>query len=148
MTAWLWVFGDIEGLRWVARRQRMAFADHADRDVARMRPGDRAVLYLTRGAFHNPTRDRARLAGLATVTGAPHRRRATIAGREFTWQVPIRIDLLLPERAGPEVAPLAPQLSFVRRPEVWGQYFRRSPRPLTDTDFALLAAAVEDAARR
>lgn len=48
----------------------MAFPSAAAARARRIRAGDRAVLYTSRGAFHNPTRDEARLVGLATVTGA------------------------------------------------------------------------------
>ena len=121
----------------------------ADRAPGRLRPmgeGDRAVLYVTRGAYHNPPRDLARLGGLATVLDEPARRRrpVVIGGREFVWTVPIRVDVALPEREGPEVQPMTPKLSFVKRPEVWGMYFRNSPKQIPKKDFALLERAVHN----
>jgi hypothetical protein len=144
---WLWVFGEIKGLRWVVAHKRMAFSRAGVRAEA-MREGDRAVLYVARGAFHNPTRDTAHLAGLATVTGQATSTAVEIGGRRFPVSVPIRIDLLLPERTGPEVAPLADRLSFVKRAEVWGVYFRNSPKRLAETDFRILAGAVSAFAKR
>ena len=70
---WVWVFGEIAGLRWVTEHEIMAFPKAARRRIREMGRGDRAVLYVTRGAFHNPTRDEARLGGLATVLGDPQR---------------------------------------------------------------------------
>jgi hypothetical protein len=63
----------------------MAFPPSAAAQTRRTAHGDRAVLYTTRGAYHNPTRDHARLGGLATVTGSCEPAEGLeIAGREFT----------------------------------------------------------------
>ena len=145
---WLWVFGEIAGLRWVATHGRMAFSATGAARAQAMRDGDLAVLYVTRGAFHNPTRDSSRLAGLATVSGAVTDDPVEVGGRRFPVSVPIRVDLLLPERSGPEVAPLAKRLSFVRRPEVWGMYFRGSPMRLSEPDFRILERTVVRFAKR
>lgn len=145
MNWWVWVFGEIEGLRWVLDRRTMAFPKHAARRLQRLAAGDRAVLYVTRGAFHNPTRDRARLAGAVTVTSAVRAAEPVIiAGKPFTWLCEIEVDIVLPEREGPEVRHLADQLEFVRRPEVWGQYFRQSPISVSEVDFRRLEAAVAE----
>ena len=69
MNRWVWVIGEAAGLRWVVENETMAFADHAAGRIRPMAAGDTAVLYVTRGAHHNPTRDVARLAGIATVVG-------------------------------------------------------------------------------
>lgn len=140
----MWVFGEIEGLRWVLAHDTMAFAAHAAARIAPMGAGDRAVLYVTRGAHHNPTRDVARLGGLVTVLGTPQRPRRAIriAGREFTHTVAIRVDVALGERSGPEVKPLAAALDRVKKPPVWGQYFRGSPIAVSEHDFEVFAAAV------
>jgi hypothetical protein len=138
------VFGDIVGLRWVLAEQTMAFRKATEPRLRLMEQGDRAVLYVGTGAFHNPTRDVARLSGLATVLAPPtDNTPATIDGQEFLWTVPIRVDLVLPERTGPEVRPLVGSLSFVRRPEVWGQYFRSSPVEILEADFRTLADAIQ-----
>ena len=143
MNRWVWVFGEIEGLRWVLDRRTMAFPQHADRRVQRLAAGDRAVLYVTRGAFHNPTRDRARLAGVVTLASAVRAAEPVIiAGQPFAWLCDIEIDIVLREREGPEVHRLADKLELVRRPEAWGQYFRQSPISVTEGDFRRLEAAV------
>jgi hypothetical protein len=146
---WVWVFGEIEGLRWVFGHGRMAFPASAARRLRSMGEGDRAVLYVSRGAFHNPTRDMARLAGLATVLAAPvSEAPVKVAGRDFTWTVPIRTDVRLPERAGPEVRPLVPRLSFIRDEATWGQHLRTSPLLVSEKDFQVLAGAVMRAQER
>jgi hypothetical protein len=144
MRHWVWVFGEIEGLRWVLKHKRMAFPTSAAGRVAGMGPGDRAVLYLARGAFHNPTRDVSRLGGLASVTGPlRHGRPVEIARREFEWFVAIDPEMVLPERHGPEVRALASRLTLVKRPEVWGQYFRTTPIEVGEKDFEVMAEMVE-----
>lgn len=140
---WVWVFGNIEALRWVLQHQQMAFPSSAASRARRIQKGDRAVLYTSRGAYHNPNKDEARLAGLATVTGPCEPvERLEIAGREFTWACPIRVDTQLPEREGPVVREVASQLELVKRPEVWGQYFRGSPCEIGEHDWQLLASTL------
>lgn len=115
---WIWIFGEVAGLRWVVDNQQMAFPPASRARARRIRAGDRAVLYTSRGAFHNPTRDEARLAGLATVTGACKlSEEIEIAGREFTWACPITVDVLLPERQGPSVRALAPSFTSSSAPK-------------------------------
>lgn len=132
---WVWVFGEVAGLRWMAEQQRMAFPASAAAKAPWTREGDRAVLYTSRGAFHNPTPDEARLVGLVTVTGdCEPLDGVEIAGREFTWACPISIELLVPERQDPSVRELTPRLELVQRPEGWGGYFRRSPIEVSEHD--------------
>lgn len=142
---WVWVFGTIEGLRWVLQNQQMAFPPSAASRARRIQKGDQAVLYTSRGAYHNPTRDDTRLAGVATVTGPCEPvERLKIAGREFTWACPVRVDTQLPEREGPAVREVAPQLELVKRPDVWGQYFRHSPRELSEHDWHVLTSTLRE----
>lgn len=144
MNYWVWVFGEADALDWVRGNEIMAFPSHADREMAQLREGDRAVLYTTRGAFHNPTRDDSRFVGVATVASPPARQERTVVvgGREFTWTCDVKFDLLLPRREGPAVRELAPRLELVEKPEVWGQYFRRSPIRVSEHDFELMRDAV------
>jgi hypothetical protein len=139
---WVWVFGDIAAVRWVLTEQTMVFRKTAPSRVRVMR--DRAILYVSRRAFHNPTRNVARLAGLTTVLTPPTADApVTIGSEEFTWTVPIGVDLTLPDRTGPEVRSRVGSLSFARKPDVWGMYFRSSPQEIPDADFRVLAGAVE-----
>jgi hypothetical protein len=141
---WVWVFGEIAALRWVIEHQQMLFADHQQRRLSTMRAGDRAVLYTSRGAFHNPTRDEARLVGLATVKARPSQPQSSTAFgvREFTWACPIDLDLMLPERTGASVRALVPELDMVKKPHAWSSYFRQSPISIGEDDFARMAEAI------
>lgn len=142
---WLWVFGDIAGLRWVLEHGVMAFADHTWPRARTMKLGDLVCVYVTRGAFHNPTRDRARVGGLAQVTSEPRKAEPLrIAGRSFGIFVEFQTITVLPERAGPEVAPLVADLERVKRSEVWGHYFRNSPARLSLHDYRIFEAAVQE----
>lgn len=143
-ACWIWVFGEIEGLQWVLQRRRMAFPASARTRANRIGAGDRAVLHISRVAFHNPTRAGSRLAGIVELTGLVREADPIkIADRQFTLTCPFRPVVVLPERQGPELKPVAAGLSFVKRPEVWGHYFRVSPIHTTSEDFAFLQDAVE-----
>jgi hypothetical protein len=140
---WIWVFGEIAGLNWVLKSNVMAFRSHALPRLGSMAPGDRACLYVTRGAFHNPTRDEARLAGLVQVLSVPEVvKPIDIAGGKFSIVVKFKPIRVLPEREGPPVRPLVERLTFIRRPAAWGHYFRSSPIKVTEGDFRKLEAAV------
>jgi hypothetical protein len=145
---WIWIFGEIEGLRWVLANRLMAFSSAATKRGLRVARDDRAVLYVTRGAHHNPTRDRSYLAGVVAVTGEVAPADVDIAGTRYVAVVPIQPLVVLPERAGPPVVDLVGRLSFVRRPQSWGAYFRTSPVAVTPDDFAVLEGAVRTAASR
>ena len=148
-AGWVVVLAEAEGLRWVLEHRRMAWTEASARRAAQLRPGDALVLYVARGAFHNPTRDESQLLGLAEVAGPvrPLPRPVRIAGREFVSGCDLRIEVALPERRGVPVRALVPRLSFVRRKEVWGQYFRSGLVRVPPEDLAVLASAVREAAR-
>lgn len=146
---WVVVLAEAEGLRWVLERSRMAWTAASARRAERIRPGDRLVLYVARGAFHNPTRDESRLVALAEATTPVRRLRQPVelAGRTFVVGCDLRFEARLPERAGVPVRPLVPRLSFVRRKDAWGQYFRSGLVEVPEPDFEVLAEAVRAAAR-
>lgn len=148
MNYWVWVFGEIDGLRWVLEQRTMAFPQSATSRIRPMATGDYAILYTARSAYNNPTRDEARLFGAATVASQLERSEppVEIAGREFPWLCRIEIDRVLPERTGPSVRALAPTLDVVRKPETWGAYFRQSPIRISEDDFERMRKAIESAA--
>ena len=148
MTYWVWVFAEIQALRWVVDSSTMAFPESAGSRIAAMAKGDQVVLYTTRGAFHNPTRDEARLVGIATVEEDPERRSPPleIAGREFVYACRVSIDILLPERTGASVRELASDLDLVAKPASWGAYFRQPPVRIGERDFNQMRVAVESLA--
>src|SRR4051794_5653621 len=99
---------DREALAWIVREQRTAFGDHRSRDAGRLESGDVLLLYTTRGCFRNPTRDRGRVIGRATVTAPATRLTDPVmfGAREFPYLVELRIESLAPRREGVELAPL------------------------------------------
>ncbi len=109
-----------------------------------MAAGDTAVLYVTSGAHQSPTRDVARLVGAATVTDAPVRSDdpVKIAGREFAYTCPIRIDVVHGLRDGPAVTDLIDRLEFIRKPAAWGTYFRMSPIRVSEADWQTLIQVI------
>ncbi len=147
---WLVVLAEAEGLRWVLRERRMAWSAASAKRASQIRPGDRLVLYVARGAFHNPTRDESRLLGLATVTSPvePLPRPLELAGRTFVVGCSLDLEVVLPERGGVPVHPLVPRLSFIKRKEAWGQSLRSGLVPLPERDAAILTRAIRQAAAR
>ena len=149
MTAWLVAFAEIAGLRWVLDQERMAFTSRAAARARRIDVGDGLVLYVTRGAFHNPTRDRSQIAGLATVA-TPVRRLAPpveIGGRAFAGGCDIGVEIVLPERQGIAFEPLISKLTFIRRKDVWGQYLRAGLVALPPSDFQVIRGAISKGVR-
>jgi len=68
VRTYLLLIADREPLAWIISEQRTAFGEHRAREAEKLEPGDALLLYTTRGCFRNPTRDRGRVIGRATVT--------------------------------------------------------------------------------
>jgi len=92
-NAFLLVIGDRTALGWILTESRMAFPRSNRAEVRALEVGDRLYLYTTRGCFKNPTRDRGRIIGTATVISpvAPLDPPPMFGGRAF----PIGCDLRL-----------------------------------------------------
>lgn len=146
---YLLVVSDREALGWVLREQRMAFRPgrRAARDAAGLSMDDALLIYTTRGCFHNPSRDRGRVIGRATVTSAvstldpPIR----IGTTSFATGCSLRLEDLAPFGDGVDLASMVSQLSF---PSAWATYLRRTLVPLDTADAATLRTAVAKAAVR
>jgi hypothetical protein len=106
------------------------------------------ILYVTRGAYHNPTRDEPQLIALGRArTGSkPLNRPLELAGRTFTCAIRLDFDVVLPEQQGVPVRPLVGRLSMVERKDAWGAYFRSSLIRLSADDAALLRGEIQAAA--
>jgi hypothetical protein len=150
VSAWLVAFGEIEGLRWVMEQRRMAFSEGLAKRATKIRVGDTLLLYVTRGAFHNPTRDRSQLVGVATVRSPARRlsRPVFIAGRDFVATCRIQVETTLPERGGVPFEPLVQRMTFIRRKDAWGQYLRAGLIALPPDDFKVLSDAIDGGATR
>lgn len=68
--SYLLILWDRDAIAWVLGKERMAFPATARAEVDRLTEGDELLIYATRGAFGNPTRDRGRVIGRAVVTSA------------------------------------------------------------------------------
>jgi hypothetical protein len=139
---YLVVLGEREAISWVLREERMAFPSTPRAEVAALAEGDELMLYATRGAWHNPSRDRGRIIGHALVTSAvrPLAEPLHLAGRDFHSQCRLRITGLVPYPGGVEVAPLVPRLTAFPKPDAWSIYLRRALLRLPPADITLLAA--------
>jgi hypothetical protein len=103
MGLWLCVIGERDALWWVLREQQMAFpVTRRRRTLTELNAGDVLYLYATRGAFHNPTRDRGRVIGRATVNESLHNLDVpfTLGERVFPVGCTIVVQTLAPRREG------------------------------------------------
>lgn len=149
MRAYLLPIADRELLAWIVREQRTAFADHRARDAAALEPGDVLFLYTTRGCFRNPTRDRGRVIGRATVAGAATRasRAPEFGSRAYPYVLELEIESLSPLRGGLELAPLVPKLrSTFPDPATWSVRMRRALVPLAERDAGVIGRELESVA--
>jgi hypothetical protein len=97
-AAYLLVLGEREAILWVLLNEQMAFPATPRREVSALQPGDELVLLTTRGAYHNPTRDRTRVIGTATVQSKVTQLnpQVEIAGRTFASGCQIKVETLAP----------------------------------------------------
>jgi hypothetical protein len=147
-ASYLLVISDRDALAWIVREQRMAFPALRRREVTGLRSGDELLLYTTRGCFHNPTRDRGRLIGIATATSPvtdldPVVR---VAGREFPLGCDLQIERLAALRGGVELAPLVSRLRVFPDPTSWNVRLRRPLLALPTSDAKLLRRQIESVA--
>jgi hypothetical protein len=142
--AYLLVLGERDAIAWVLREQRMAFPATPRAEVAGLAEGDRLFLYTTRGAWHNPTRDRGRIIGTARVASPIRLLDAPIeiAGMRFHSGCDLQIGGVVAYPGGVEVQPLVRQLAAFPKPDAWSAYLRRSLVRLPDEDAVLIERAL------
>src|SRR5262245_45956983 len=145
MPSYLLPISDREPLEWVLRERRTAFPGYRRVDASKLQAGDSLFLYTTRGCFRNPTRDRGRVVGVATLLGPAQelKRPVRFGEREFSIGVKFRLETLLPRDEGIELAPLIPRLrdSFPSE-RFWSARLRRALVPLAPRDAATLKRAL------
>ena len=125
---------------WVLENELMAFGEHARAD--RLQVGDAVAVYVSRGAFHNPTRDEAQIVATGRVTREIRKDPKMIAGRQFNVTCHIALDQRAPLRHGSPFKSMVPHLSFIRESQAWGAYVRRGLVLLPDGDFEMIASAL------
>ena len=140
MAGYLLPIADREPLAWIVSEQRTAVGARRRGEAEALEPGDRVFLYTTRGCFRNPTRDRGRVIGTATVVRGGRRldEPMVFGGREFHFEIRLRIEALAPYRTGVELAPLVSRMSSFPNRSAWSAYMRRALVPLTPQDSDLL----------
>lgn len=139
--SFLVVISHREPLGWVLTEQRMAFPAHRRREVTAAEPGDRLLLYATRGAFGSPTRDRGRVLADARLASSivPLKEPVRFGDREFGLGCSIELRILAPVREGIDLAPLVPAMSSFPNKKGWAMYLRRPLVPLSDEDAEMLS---------
>lgn len=142
--SYLLVIGDAAPLAWLLRRERMAFPALRRSQAAALEIGDELFIYTTRGCFHNPTRDRGRVMGLALVGSDVHNldEPVVFGERRYTSGCTLDIQGVAPLRDGVELGPLVPQLHAFPDPRTWSIRLRRPLVLLDDHDSALLKREV------
>ncbi|MFF5110441.1 hypothetical protein [Streptosporangium sp. NPDC000509] len=142
VSSYLLILGEREAVAWVLRESRMAFPPTSRREVAKLKVGDNLFIVTTRGCWHNPTRDRTRIVGLAKVTTSvvAYDEPVTIAGRDFTRGCELSIETLAPYLTGVELVPLVPHLDAFpdKRSGRWSNRLRRPLLEISDDDAQFL----------
>lgn len=146
MTAYLLVIADREALGWILTARRMAFPSAGRTEVAALTIGDELLLYTTRGAFKNPTRDRGRVIGTASVASAVKRleRAVRFGDREYPVGCDVTLGVLARYGDGVELAPIIDRLeAFAGAGAGWAVRLRRPLLKLSDTDANVIRAALQ-----
>ncbi|MFI0348906.1 hypothetical protein [Actinomadura sp. 9N407] len=142
--SYLLILGDRDAIAWVLGDQRMAFPPTARSEVDRLAVEDELLIYATRGAFGNPTRDRGRVIGRAVVESvvAALERPVEFGERAFTRGCDLRVEALAPWGNGVELGPLVERLEAFPDPRSWSVRLRRPLLRLPQGDAGLLRDAL------
>lgn len=148
--AFLLPIADCDALAWIVTAQRTAFGENRARDASALTPGDVLFLYTTRSCFRNPTRDRGKVVGRATVHSVAQRaeKAPSFGGREFPHVVELEIATLAPLREGLELAPLVPLLNQTfPDARTWSARMRRALVSVDPSDAAELERRMKSSVR-
>ena len=134
----LLVISNSEALTWILSEQRMAVGPSRYKAPDLILQDDKLVLYTTRGCFRNPTRDRGRVIGTATITSRTQAlQSAVVFGKQvFDRGCTLRIERLVPADQGPELANLVERLGTF--PDSWHSHIRGMLVRLSEQDFTVL----------
>jgi hypothetical protein len=118
----------------------MAFPAHRAAEARALPLGHRLFLYTTRGCFHNPTRDRGRIIGSATIESraCDLAEPVHLADRAFTVGCRLAIPKLVPRGTGIELAPLVQNLATFQKKHAWSARMRQTLVPVAAEDIPLL----------
>jgi hypothetical protein len=135
------VIGDRQALGWILTARRMAFPNAHRQEVQSLRPGDELLLYTTRGAFKNPTRDRGRVIGSARATSgvAVLDDPVYFGGRQYPAGCDLELETLVPFGVGINLADCASALdAFKGAGAGWPIRLRRPLLQITEGDASAL----------
>lgn len=146
----LLIIGDRAALAWVLNSGKMAFPDDRRRETRSLAVGDRLLVYTTRGCFKNPTRDRGRIIGEATVESkvAPLPAPVRFGGRAYPVGCDLKITGLVPLPEGVPLAEYVHQLEAFPNPQAWAIRLRRPLLGLSETDAGLLQGLLQPQLQR
>lgn len=138
--SYLLILGDRDAIAWVLGEERMAFPATARAEVDRLAEGDELLIYATRGAFGNPTRDRGRVIGRAVVTSAVSvlDEPVTFGDRTYPRGCGLRVESLARWGTGVELRPLVERLEVFPDARSWSVHLRRALLRLPPADADLL----------
>src|ERR1700674_1804137 len=100
----MFVLSSKESAEWVLANEVMGFRDNSS--VPELKANDRVVLYLTRGACHNPKRDRARIVAVGLVATDLSMSARMIAGLRYQRSCALELTEKFRLDQGPEFGPL------------------------------------------
>ena len=130
------VLSERTAVEWVLQHERMAFLGHVKTDA--IRPGTPIALYVTRGAFHSPTRDEAQIIAIGRVASDVVTASVQIAGRSYEKSCSLILDARAPLREGLPFRPLVDRLEFISKKHAWAIYLRRTLVPISNDDFQVI----------
>jgi hypothetical protein len=142
------VIGDRKALAWILTEERTAFPANRARAAGRLTEGDRLLIYTTRGCFKNPTRDRGRVIGEATVLSPvlPLEEPVTFGDRAFPVGCDLRIDSLAPLNLGVDLSTLVELMTVFSVKASWAVYLRRPVLQLNDADAKIVRGKLKKVA--
>ena len=147
MASYLLIIGERVALHWVVHASRVAFPPGRTSQARVLDAGDVLFLYTTRGAFHNPTRDRGRISGRVVVLEPPQvfADIMELAGLRFASGCRIHIDRLAPYRGGAELVQLVHRMpATFGTGDGWRARLRATLLPIAEADTPILEAAVSE----
>src|SRR5262249_46048381 len=126
-ASYLLVIGDPAPLAGVLAERRMAFPTRRRYRAAAMEIGDELFIYKTQGCFHNPTRDRGLVMGLALVSSDVRNLAEPVVfgGRSYPSGCTLSIQGIAPLHEGVELRPLVPRLHAFPDGRAWSMPLRQ-----------------------
>jgi hypothetical protein len=118
----------------------MAFRERVP--FKKLEPGDDVALYVTRGAFNNPTRDQSQVVAIGRVASEVKVERVQVAGARYHAWCELELTEILPLREGVPFRPLVEKLDFIVKKPAWSRYLQRTLVEVSDRDFALVRSEV------